>query len=72
LLPAGWNEIEVDWQAGAGTGSLTVSVNGAPDVGLTGVDNDEQRVDEVSLGYVGGSITTTSGSMDLDEFTSFR
>ncbi len=70
LLPAGWNEIEIDWTTGPGSGSLLVSVNGAPRVGLTGIDNDAQRLGIVRLGYVGGTVTTTAGMLELDNFWS--
>ncbi len=70
LVPNGWNKIEVRWKTGSGTGSLTVSLNGGTEVGLSGIDNDLQRIDGVRLGYVGGSVTTTAGSIKLDDFWS--
>jgi YVTN family beta-propeller protein len=69
-LPDDWNAIGVEWKTGSGTGSLSVWVSGGTEVSLTGVDNDAQRLDEVRLGYVGGTVSTTSGTMDLDDFWS--
>jgi photosystem II stability/assembly factor-like uncharacterized protein len=71
LVPDGWNEIEIGWETGPGTGSLSVSVNGEAELRLTDIDNDSQRLDEVRLGNIGGSVTTTLGSLDLDEFASY-
>ncbi len=66
----GWNTLELRWANGADSGSATVSINGALPVGLSGVDNDGQEIDSVRAGYVGGQITTSGGSLDLDSFTS--
>ena len=71
LLPAGWNEIETTWETGSGTGFLAVSVNGEAEYQLTELDNDAQRLDHVRLGNVGGSLTTTLGTIELDEFRSY-
>ncbi len=69
-VEAGWNTVELRWAAGAGSGWVTVAINGSMPAGLSGIDNDEQRIDSVRAGYVGGTVTTTSGSLDLDSFTS--
>ncbi len=69
-LETGWNKIEVDWQTGAGTGSLEVELNDSAVANLSTIDNDSQQLDEVRLGNAGGATTTTSGSMDFDDFLS--
>jgi hypothetical protein len=72
LLPAGYNRIEIAWRAGPGDGELQVSINGAPLAGLTGLNNDGSRIDFVRWGAVGGTLTSTTGAMQLDEFVSLR
>lgn len=72
LLPPGWNTLDFRWEAGMGTGLLTASINCSPPVGLSGLDNDQQQIDRVRLGYVGGTVTATSGSMDMDNFFSYE
>lgn len=69
-LQDGWNKVEIDWQTGAGTGSFEVELNDAAMTGFSAIDNDAQRLDEVRLGNAGGTSTTTSGSMDFDDFVS--
>ena len=69
-IEAGWKTVELRWQAGASSGWVTAAINGSITVGLSGIDNDEQVVDSVRAGYVGGTITTSSGNLDLDSFTS--
>jgi glucose/arabinose dehydrogenase len=69
-VPAGWNTLELRWLAGAGSGSVTASINGAMPIDLSGIDNDEQRIDSVRAGHAGGTVIATSGSLDLDSFTS--
>jgi outer membrane protein assembly factor BamB len=70
-LVAGWNAIQIQWLAGAGSGSLTASVNGAPPDGLLDVDNAAQSVESARLGYLGGAASATPGSLDLDAYTSW-
>jgi hypothetical protein len=72
LLPAGYNRIEIAWRAGAGDGEFLVSINGAPLAGLTGLNNNGSRIDFVKWGAVGGTLTSTTGAMELDEFVSLR
>ncbi|MGB3565226.1 MAG: hypothetical protein WBH85_16640 [Thermoanaerobaculia bacterium] len=73
VLPSGWNKIEIAWKAKdvSGNGELTVSVNDGS-AHLTGLDNDQSQIDHVQWGAIGGSIIATSGSMDLDDFSSWR
>jgi hypothetical protein len=61
----------VAWEAAASaTASLTVN-DGTPEE-LTGLDTDERRIDFVRWGSVGGTIGDSSGTVDMDDFTSSR
>ena len=71
-VPAGWHGVEVDWLAGAGTGHLLLSLDGGPAFGLTGLDNELGRIDQVRWGAVGGAVSGTTGSLWLDDFDSGR
>lgn len=71
VLPAGYNSIELRWLALGGTGSFVASVNGDAFDGLTDLDNDESRVDLARLGVTGGVGPTTTGTVRLDDFSSF-
>lgn len=72
VLPPGWALIEVSWAAGSGDGSLLVSVDGGPPAGLTALDNDTVRLGLVRWGAVAGAIDGTFGSIDMDDFESWR
>lgn len=71
-LAAGWNLIDVRWAAGAGTGSVVVSINGSTFSGIAGLDNDRMRVDSVRWGAAGGVLDASTGSFFLDDFASFQ
>jgi hypothetical protein len=71
-LPTGWAWIRLDWQAGAGDGSLSIALDGAPFGGLTGLTNGAQRVGKVDWGTVSGSLDGSSGAIDIDGFRSWR
>lgn len=70
LLPPGYNLIELRWAAGAGSGSLLLAINGSVFTGLTGLDNDQARIDRVRWGAVDGVVEASSGSLAQDEFAS--
>lgn len=72
MLPAGWNQIEIYWRADVAGGQFTVSLNNAAFVGLAGLDNDLARVDRVRLGVVDGSLGSSSGNLDIDDFYSWN
>lgn len=72
VLPAGWNEIAVTYETGAGTGSVQVALNGVPQGGLTGLNNASGLIESAEWGAVGGVFTGTSGTLELDEFSSTR
>ena len=70
LLPEGYNVIRVHWEAGAGTGQLGVAVgDGVPLSGLGNLGNSLSRIDHVKWGAINGTISTTTGFLELDEFS---
>jgi hypothetical protein len=71
-LPDGWRSIEIDWAKGAGTGHLSLWVDGKAQTGLTGLSNDTETVNYVRWGAVAGLTSGTSGSFRLDDFASQR
>ena len=73
LLPPAYNRIEIDWLAGGGDGFLLVGVNTAPMAGVAGLTNASAgRLDFVRWGAVGGDLTTSTGALQLDAFSSFE
>jgi hypothetical protein len=72
LLAPGWHELRFAWSSGEGDGFFFVTVDGGvPQGGLGGFDNGDQVIDSVRLGYVGGNPGTTSGNLDVDDFSSW-
>jgi hypothetical protein len=77
-LPGGWNRIELRWTAGGGNGEFVASVQGPPfDApanfdGLTNLENGGGRIDIVRWGVVGGLLDSTIGSLQVDQFVSWR
>ena len=71
VLPPGYNSIELRWLALPGTGSFVASINGDAFDGLTSLDNDESRIDFARLGVTGGTVDTATGTLALDDFSSF-
>jgi hypothetical protein len=75
-ISSGWNAIEFDWRAataaGANNGGLTLWLNGTQVANLTGVDNDLQKVDWITLGAVSGIDSATRGTYYFDAFESRR
>ncbi len=71
-LAAGWNRIDLEWTAAAGDGALLVAVNQGPLTGLTGLTNASAQVETVRWGAIGGSVSTTTGTIELDGFDSWR
>ena len=68
----GWHRLRIEWRAGAGSGVLRLSVDGALATESMGLTNSAQRVDSVDWGVVSGSLDGASGSIDLDSFRSWR
>ena len=71
-LAPGWNTIAVVWRAAEGAGELRVALNGGGWAGLTGLDNDQARLDRVRWGTIGGVMDESSGKILADGFTSTR
>ncbi len=76
VLAAGWRAVEIDWQAssapGANDGFLDLWLEGHPQTGLSGLDNDTLSVDHVRWGAVNAIDAGTGGSLYLDAFESRR
>lgn len=70
LLPTGWNQIDLSWEASTSS-TIELLINGIG-TQLTGVDNASGRIDSVRWGAVDGTVGGTSGILGLDEFTSSR
>ena len=74
-LPTGYFAIEFEWKAAAADttdGHLDVWVDGSAVSGLSGLDNEFGQIDYVRWGALDGVDSTTSGTMNLDEFVSQR
>ena len=71
-LVAGHNRVSVWWRALDDRGQLLVSVNHTPLVWLEDLDNASSRIDSVRFGLVDGAPVSTTGSIYLDDFSSFR
>jgi len=71
-ISAGWHRVRLEWQAAAGTGSLSLSIDGVPSGQLSGLANGTLRVDSVDWGVVGGTLSGARGSIDLDGFASWN
>ena len=65
---AGWNSVEIDWISGAGTGSLSLIVNGGAAQTTGSLNNDASSVSIVRLGMVSGG----SGNYNFDGYVSQR
>ncbi len=71
-IPAGWHRLRLAWEAGAGTGSLVLTLDGALATQLTGLANAARRVDHVDWGSPAGSLAGAGGFLDLDAFASWN
>jgi hypothetical protein len=72
FLAAGHRAVELEWRAGAGDGTVELWLDGAPQPGLSDLDNGAGTIDFVRWGAVAGVDPGTSGSLDMDEFDSRR
>lgn len=76
VLADGWRTVEIDWQAAtavaANDGLLGLWVDGHPQTGLSGLDNDTMSVDTVRWGAIDLLDAGTGGSFFLDAFESRR
>jgi hypothetical protein len=71
-VTTGWRQLRVVWRAGAGTGSLSLTLDGVPASSLVGLANANRRVDSVEWGVVGGNLHGIVGFIDLDRFHSWN
>ena len=71
-LTSGFHSVELSWEADPGNGKFMVSIDGASFDGLTGLDNGGSRVDYVRWGAADGTLTSSTGWMELDGFSSWR
>jgi len=74
-LPSSYFAVEFEWEAsdtGSSNGHLDVWVDGSPVTGLSSLDNENGQIDFVRWGAVDGVESTTTGTMNLDEFVSQR
>ncbi|MBU0513002.1 MAG: hypothetical protein KJ638_15045, partial [Chloroflexi bacterium] len=66
-----WTVVEIDWQALALDGALSLYLDGALKQSLTRVDNDTRTLTKVRLGAM-GLAGGTRGSLYIDDFESRR
>ncbi|MDH3744749.1 MAG: hypothetical protein OES47_06585, partial [Acidobacteriota bacterium] len=71
-LTPGWNKIEIDWSADPGNGAFLVEVNDGGFSGLTGLTNGGASIESARWGAIGGSVESTSGTLHIDGFDSWR
>lgn len=73
-LTNGWRGVEINWarSTGANNGRLDLWVDGFPQQGLTGLDNDTTTINYARLGTVSDVDAGTSGTLKLDDFASQR
>lgn len=70
-LSSGWNKVNISWEAAFGA-TASIAVNDGTPAELTGLDTDASRIATVRWGAVGGSLDGTTGSMNQDDFASWR
>jgi len=66
-----WNTIQLGWEASP-SATVSLAVNHGTPGAVSGLDNDTCSIEFVRLGAVGGTISTTSGTVFLDNFISWR
>lgn len=71
-LLGGWHSVELDWQTGAGTGSLSITVDGGAPTNIGSLSNSADTVDFARWGGVGGTLAGNTGYLQLDDFVSQR
>ena len=74
-LPSSYFAVEFEWKAsdtGLSNGHLDVWVDGSQVAGLSNLDNENGRIDYVRWGVVDAVDSSTTGTMNLDEFVSLR
>jgi hypothetical protein len=71
-LDPGYHKIEINWSAASGTGEFKVALNDGAFGGLSGLSNGGAQIDHVKWGAVDGTIVAVTGTLDVDEFSSWR
>lgn len=75
-LDYGWHAVEIEWQAasaaGANDGFISLWIDDQLQGSLSGIDNDERRIEDIQLGLVNNIGNPSSGTMYLDAFASGR
>lgn len=72
-LESGFNNVFLEWTSSAGDGRFQATLNGGTAQGLNSLSNSSGRIDTVRWGLVDGpAVVTTGGSIDIDDFISFR
>jgi hypothetical protein len=73
-LDPGYHKIEINWSASSGTGQFQVALNDGAFGGLSALSNGAAQIDQVKWGAVGThtSIDAVTGTLDIDEFSSWR
>jgi hypothetical protein len=70
-LPSGWNRVVLGWEA-AESATASLTVNDGPPVELAGLDTGDRRIHSVRWGVVGGALSSSSGAILQDDFSSWR
>ncbi len=74
-ISAGWHRLRITWRAGAGTGAMSLTLDGTPTGALTALDNAANTVDAIEWGNVAtptAVLDNASGFLELDGFGSWR
>jgi len=71
-LDPGYHKIEINWSAASGSGEFKVALDGGSFGGLSGLSNGGAQIDHVKWGAVDGTIAAVTGTLDVDEFSSWR
>jgi hypothetical protein len=70
LAGSGWNRIELEWKSsdiGRSDGHLKLWLEDVEQPGLSGLDNEDGRIDLIRWGVVEGLDSGSNGEIDIDE-----
>ena len=71
-----WHSVELDWRAStttvANNGGLTFWVDGVQKASLTGINNDQHKIDKAAIGAVTGLNSTMYGTYFFEDYESRR
>jgi hypothetical protein len=71
LSGTGWTRVELEWKAsdvGGSNGHLRLWLDDVEQGGLSGLDNEDGRIDLIRWGVVEGLDAGSGGTLDLDDF----